>query len=79
VITAFPTALLMLRLPFIFVFFWNQLDLLVSQSARRSVPAALSAKACDEIFAGYNRYDYLMKHGKKLRAMPGITDLHLKI
>src|SRR6185295_11904138 len=33
---------------------------------------ALSADAGDEIFAGYNRYDYLLKHGKKLQTLPRI-------
>jgi len=46
--------------------------ILVSRLARQEVTVALSADAGDEIFAGYNRYDYLMKYGKKLRAMPGI-------
>jgi len=40
--------------------------------AREKVTVALSADAGDEIFAGYNRYDYLLKHGKTLRAMPGV-------
>jgi asparagine synthase (glutamine-hydrolysing) len=44
--------------------------ILVSRLARQKVTVALSADAGDEIFAGYNRYDYLVKHGKKLRAMP---------
>jgi len=46
--------------------------ILVSRMARKKVTVALSADAGDEIFAGYNRYDYLLKHGKKLRAMPGV-------
>jgi asparagine synthase (glutamine-hydrolysing) len=46
--------------------------MLVSRMARQKVTVALSADAGDEIFAGYNRYDYLLKHGKKLRAVPGI-------
>jgi asparagine synthase (glutamine-hydrolysing) len=33
---------------------------------------ALSADAGDEIFAGYNRYDYVMKYGKKLQRIPGV-------
>jgi asparagine synthase (glutamine-hydrolysing) len=44
--------------------------ILVSRLARQKVTVALSADAGDEIFAGYNRYDYLVRHGKKLRAMP---------
>jgi len=46
--------------------------ILVSRMARKNVTVALSADAGDEIFAGYNRYDYLMKYGKRLRTMPGI-------
>jgi len=46
--------------------------ILVSRMARKKVTVALSADAGDEIFAGYNRYDYLMKYGKRLRIMPGI-------
>jgi asparagine synthase (glutamine-hydrolysing) len=46
--------------------------ILVSRLARKRVTVALSADAGDEIFAGYNRYDYLLKHGKKLQAMPGV-------
>ena len=44
--------------------------ILVSRMARKKVTVALSADAGDEIFAGYNRYDYLLKHGKKLQGMP---------
>lgn len=43
---------------------------LVSKVAREKVTVALSADAGDEIFAGYNRYEYVMKYGKKLRALP---------
>jgi asparagine synthase (glutamine-hydrolysing) len=46
--------------------------ILVSRLARKKVIVALSADAGDEIFAGYNRYDYLLKHGKKLQTMPRI-------
>ena len=46
--------------------------ILVSRLARQKVTVALSADAGDEIFAGYNRYDYLVRHGKKLRAMPPV-------
>jgi len=45
---------------------------LVCKMARKQVTVALSADAGDEIFAGYNRYDYLMKHGKMLNQMPSI-------
>jgi asparagine synthase (glutamine-hydrolysing) len=45
---------------------------LVSKIAREKVTVALSADAGDEIFAGYNRYDYVTRYGKKLRNIPGI-------
>lgn len=45
---------------------------LVSKIAREKVTVALSADAGDEIFAGYNRYDYVMKYGKKLQGIPEI-------
>ena len=44
---------------------------LVSRIAREKVTVALSADAGDEIFAGYNRYDYIQKYGKKLQSIPG--------
>jgi asparagine synthase (glutamine-hydrolysing) len=44
--------------------------MLVSRIARRDVKVALSADGGDEIFAGYNRYAYLMKQGKMLRQAP---------
>lgn len=43
---------------------------LVSKIARQKVTVALSADAGDEVFAGYNRYDYMMKFGKKIKAIP---------
>ena len=43
---------------------------LVSIMARKHVTVALSADAGDEVFAGYNRYNYLMRYGKKLEAIP---------
>ena len=46
---------------------------LVSKMARRDVTVALSADAGDEIFAGYNRYDYMLKYGKKLNRIPGFA------
>lgn len=45
---------------------------LVSRMAREQVTVALSADAGDEVFAGYNRYDYLIRYGKKLNALPGV-------
>lgn len=44
--------------------------MLVSKMARKHVTVALSADAGDEVFAGYNRYDYLMRFGPKIRKMP---------
>ena len=44
--------------------------ILVSRLARKKVTVALSADAGDEIFAGYNRYDYISRYGKKLGAIP---------
>lgn len=44
---------------------------LVCKMARKQVTVALSADAGDEVFAGYNRYDYLMRYGKKLNYLPG--------
>ena len=43
---------------------------LVCKVARQSVTVALSADAGDEVFAGYNRYAYIMKYGKNLQAIP---------
>lgn len=43
---------------------------LVAKVAREHVAVALSADGGDEIFAGYNRYDYLMMYGKKLNQIP---------
>lgn len=46
---------------------------LVCKMARKQVTVALSADAGDEIFAGYNRYDYLMRYGKSLNSIPGFV------
>lgn len=43
---------------------------LVSRIAREKVTVALSADAGDEIFAGYNRYDFVMKYGKRIQNIP---------
>ena len=43
---------------------------LVCKMARKQVTVALSADAGDEVFAGYNRYDYMMKYGQKLNNIP---------
>ena len=44
--------------------------ILVSRLARKRVTVALSADAGDEIFAGYNRYDYISRYGNKLKSIP---------
>jgi asparagine synthase (glutamine-hydrolysing) len=44
--------------------------ILVSRMARQNVTVALSADAGDEIFAGYNRYDYIYRYGRKINALP---------
>ncbi len=44
--------------------------ILVSRMAKRHVTVALSADGGDELFAGYNRYDYLIRYGKKINATP---------
>ncbi len=43
---------------------------LVSRIAREKVTVALSADAGDEIFAGYNRYNYVVKYGDKIQQVP---------
>jgi asparagine synthase (glutamine-hydrolysing) len=44
---------------------------LVCKMAREKVTVALSADGGDEVFAGYNRYDYLIKYGRILNSFPG--------
>lgn len=44
--------------------------ILVSRMARKKVTVALSADAGDEIFAGYNRYDYISRFGQKINSIP---------
>ncbi len=46
---------------------------LVSKIAKEKVTVALSADAGDEIFAGYNRYDYFERFGKKLNSIPNFV------
>lgn len=45
---------------------------LVCQVARKHVTVALSADAGDEVFAGYNRYDYLMRFGSAINSIPSV-------
>ena len=45
---------------------------LVSLAAKKHVTVALSADAGDEVFAGYNRYDFITKYGKKLNSIPSV-------
>jgi asparagine synthase (glutamine-hydrolysing) len=47
--------------------------ILVSKLARESVTVALSADAGDEIFGGYDRYDWMLKYYKKLNAIPSLA------
>ncbi len=50
---------------------------LVSKIAKQKVTVALSADAGDEIFAGYNRYDYIMKFGGKIKSIPFVIRKNL--
>lgn len=46
---------------------------LVSKIAREKVTVALSADAGDEIFAGYNSYDIMVKQRSRFNKIPGIV------
>src|SRR5690606_12445850 len=45
---------------------------LVSRIAREKVTVALSADGGDEIFAGYNRYEYMLKYGTVIPHLPSV-------
>jgi asparagine synthase (glutamine-hydrolysing) len=47
--------------------------MLVSKMARKNVTVALSADAGDEIFGGYDRYEWMVKYYKKMHAIPPIA------
>ena len=46
---------------------------LVSKIAKQEVTVALSADGGDEVFAGYNRYEMILKYGEKLNKIPGFA------
>lgn len=46
---------------------------LVSKIARNHVTVALSADGGDEVFAGYNRYEMIVKYAEKLEKIPGFA------
>lgn len=46
---------------------------LVSKIARQHVTVALSADGGDEVFAGYNRYEMILKYGDKLNKIPAFA------
>ncbi|HVY74333.1 MAG TPA: asparagine synthase C-terminal domain-containing protein, partial [Puia sp.] len=47
--------------------------ILVSRMARKSVTVALSADAGDEIFGGYDRYEWILKYYKRINAIPALA------
>lgn len=46
---------------------------LVSKIAKQHVTVALSADGGDEVFAGYNRYEMILKYGDKLNKIPSFA------
>ncbi len=47
--------------------------MLVSKMARKEVTVALSADAGDEIFGGYDRYDWMVKYYHKMHSLPPLA------
>ena len=47
--------------------------ILVSKMARENVTVALSADAGDEIFGGYDRYEWMLKYYKRMNTIPAIA------
>ena len=47
--------------------------ILVSKMARQTVTVALSADAGDEIFGGYDRYEWMLKYYRKMNAIPSFA------
>jgi asparagine synthase (glutamine-hydrolysing) len=47
--------------------------ILVSKAAKKQVTVALSADGGDEVFAGYNRYEMLLKYNQKISKIPSFA------
>ena len=46
---------------------------ILCMETRKHATVAISGDGGDEVFAGYNRYDYLMRYGKKINAIPSFA------